>query len=142
LTHGAKFFTAGAPPAVSALISKLEGETVQTAPAGGANDRYHAVIRPVLEQKCYGCHGSEKQKGHFRLDDREQALKGGESGQTAIVPGDPLNSYLVKLILLPSDDDDVMPPEGKEPLTPEEMLAVIHWIREGAPFGSPQPPTK
>ena len=45
-----------------------------------------------------------------------------------------MKSNLLRLILLPEDHDDVMPPKGKAPLTPEEMLAVSRWIQAGAPF--------
>jgi len=30
--------------------------------------------------------------------------------------------------------DDVMPPEGKEPLTLEEIMTLLDWIRKGAVF--------
>ena len=36
--------------------------------------------------------------------------------------------------MLPRDHDDVMPPTGKEPLTTEEVVTLINWIQEGAPF--------
>jgi hypothetical protein len=88
-----------------------------------------------LETKCLQCHGEAKHKGGYRLDVSEMALKGGESGRAAIKPGDPLESNLVRLILLPRDSDDVMPPEGKEPLTSDEIMILIRWIQAGAPFG-------
>ena len=34
----------------------------------------------------------------------------------------------------PADDDDVMPPSGKDPLTAEEIVTLIRWIQSGAPF--------
>ena len=49
-------------------------------------------------------------------------------------PGDPLASNLVRLILLPSDDDEVMPPTGKGTLTPDEVLHLVRWIQQGAHF--------
>lgn len=70
-----------------------------------------------------------KAKGDYRLDDPVVALKGGESEKVAIKPGDPLGSEFVRLILLPPDDDDVMPPKGKEALTGEEVLTIIRWIQ-------------
>ncbi len=137
LTHGSKFLTAGAPRSVSGLLGALEAAPdVMPAVQPPGDDVYSTQIRPILERKCYGCHGPEKQKGHLRLDERATALSPGDSGNAAIVPGDPMHSELVKLILLPRDHDDVMPPDGKEPLTPEESLALVHWIQAGAAFGA------
>jgi hypothetical protein len=33
-------------------------------------------IRPLLEAKCYSCHGTEKQKSGYRLDVRSLAFAG------------------------------------------------------------------
>ena len=43
-------------------------------------------VRPILEQKCYACHGSKQQQSGLRLDDRQLALRGGDYGPV-IVPG-------------------------------------------------------
>lgn len=143
LTHGSKFLTAGAPHSVSGLIGHAEAASSASVNVGTlVHDPYLEHIQPVLERKCYSCHGEEKQKGHLRLDVRESALATNEDGKTAIVPGDPMRSEAVRLILLPREDEDAMPPEGKEPLTPEETLAVVHWIQGGAPFGGVPTPAK
>jgi len=42
-------------------------------------------IRPILENKCVSCHGSERQKGGLRLDTRALALKGGDSGPAMVL---------------------------------------------------------
>src|SRR6266568_6248037 len=43
-------------------------------------------IQPIFEASCFKCHGPEKPKSHFRLDNRAAALKGGENG-VDILPG-------------------------------------------------------
>ena len=57
-------------------------------------------IQPILSENCYACHGPDEEtvEGGLRLDVREKALKGGDSGP-GIVPGDPSASYMVKKIL-------------------------------------------
>jgi len=77
---------------------------------------------------------TEKQKGRYRLDQADIALKGGDSGKIAIKPGDPMESHLVRLILLPANHDDVMPPAGKQTLKSDEIMVLIDWIRNGATF--------
>ena len=57
----------------------------------------------------------------------------GESEEKPVVVGKPAESYLVKLIKMTEDDDDVMPPKGGT-LTPEEIALIEQWITEGAKF--------
>ncbi len=129
LTHGSKYLTANAPPWVREWIERAEGPTADAEPADG---EFAERIRPIFEEKCFSCHGPEKQRGDYRMDTAEGLFAAGESELDPIVAGRPLESYLVELVTLPSDDDLVMPPEGKEPLSPEETLAVIQWIWRGA----------
>jgi mono/diheme cytochrome c family protein len=87
-------------------------------------------IRPVLEQHCFKCHGSDKQKGGLRLDQKASVLKGGESGEPAIVPGDIGRSHLLQLIVS-TDPDEMMPPKG-ERLKAEQVALLNKWVETGA----------
>ena len=133
LTHGEGFLTLNAPGFLRDLTAK---GTTKPPIANGAThvSLYASVVRPAFEGKCYTCHGTEKQKGKFRLDQREALLKGGGSGEIAVTPGDIQKSRLMYHLLLPRDHDDAMPPKGKEPLTPAEIVAVAQWIQAGAKF--------
>ena len=96
-------------------------------------------IRPIFDQTCLRCHGPERPKSHFRLDNRESALKGGDNG-IDIIPGDssksPLVYYVARLI-----PDMEMPPEGKgRPLTEGQIAAFRKWIDDGAPWEATNPP--
>ena len=91
---------------------------------------FEARIRPVLVQKCYGCHNSKMPapKAELVLDSKEGLLKGGTSGP-AIVPGKPAESRLLK-VLSYSDPLAQMPPAGK---LPDAVLADFEqWIARGA----------
>lgn len=133
LTHGEGFLTLNAPPFVRDLLAKgTATASLATSATGGS--LYTSVVRPAFERRCYSCHGAEKQKGKFRLDQREPLLRGGDSGAIAVAPGDLQKSKLIYHLLLPRDHDDAMPPKGKEPLTPAEIVAVARWIQAGAKF--------
>lgn len=148
LTHGSDFLTAGAPQFIVRILRPAPQTPSPTATQGGTNlptaaassgqtsagRLYAEKIKPILESRCYSCHGPEKHKGDYRLDLKDQALRGGESGSPGITPGDPMKSNVLRLMLLPRDHDDAMPPEGKQALSPEEILTVAHWIQAGAPF--------
>ncbi len=60
-------------------------------------------------------------------------MQGGEnSGDKNIVPGKPAESVSMQFILLPEEDDDHMPPKGKDQLTMEESALIQWWIDQGA----------
>lgn len=141
LTHGSRYLTQNAPKFVKTLLEEAEPAAAKIEKSGSPGEGlFAAKVRPLLEARCLPCHGSEKHKGGYRLDMAETALKGGKSGLAAIKPGDPLASNLVRLILLPRESDEVMPPEGKEPLTSDEIMALIRWIQAGASFGEGNAP--
>lgn len=103
--------------------------------SGDANElspeaNFQVRVWPVLERSCVRCHGPEKQKSGLRLDSREAALKGGESGP-AVVIGKPAESLLIKLVRH-VEDDRVMPP--KDALEDSEIVALERWISDGAPW--------
>jgi formylglycine-generating enzyme required for sulfatase activity len=87
-------------------------------------------VQPILENSCVRCHGPEHPKGKFRMDTRENAMKGGSDG-LAIVPGDPGKSPLYMDTMLPMDADDKMPPKDENlPSDQKEILRL--WIAQGA----------
>ncbi len=47
--------------------------------ADAQTDFFEAKIRPVLATHCFECHGN-KDKGGLKLNSREAARKGGDSG--------------------------------------------------------------
>jgi hypothetical protein len=87
-------------------------------------------IQPILARSCHACHGPAKQRGGLRLDEATVALKGGNSG-AVLVAGDPLHSRLLQAVA-GLDPDLKMPPEGKTPLTAEEIGHIRAWIAQGA----------
>ncbi|MCR9202818.1 MAG: PSD1 and planctomycete cytochrome C domain-containing protein, partial [Planctomycetaceae bacterium] len=94
-----------------------------------ADSRYYtANVRPILVKHCARCH-MQKQQGDFRLTDRSSLLRGGESGQPAVVPGKPDESPLLDLVAA-SADDYRMPPLG-DGLSDEEVQVVRQWIASG-----------
>jgi len=92
-------------------------------------------IGPILAKSCLECHGPEKQKGKLRLDSKDTAFKGGDSGLAGIVPGKSADSRIYKVITLPKGHDDIMPPKG-EPLSKATTDLIKAWIDAGANWPS------
>ncbi|MCG3120739.1 MAG: hypothetical protein ALAOOOJD_03567 [bacterium] len=94
---------------------------------------YQDVVVPVLQAKCYVCHGPEKQKGGLRMDVAAEFQKGGKDG-AVFIAGRPEASEMLDRISLNLSDDDHMPPEGKPQLTENEIALLRWWIATGASF--------
>jgi mono/diheme cytochrome c family protein len=88
-------------------------------------------VRPLLTRTCFRCHGDEKQRGSLRLDQRDAALQGGDSGKSAIKPRDPAGSVLIQRITA-TDLKMRMPPKDDPRLSPAEIALLQRWIAEGA----------
>jgi hypothetical protein len=86
-------------------------------------------IQPLLAERCYSCHGADKQESGLRWDLKSSALKGGLSGP-AILPGDSANSRMIHLVA-GLDPELVMPQKGPR-LTPEQISLLRAWIDQGA----------
>src|SRR5262249_52458166 len=87
-------------------------------------------VYPVLQRGCLECHGPDKQRGGLRLDRRETALKGGESGP-AVVPGRPEQSELLRRPALPKGSDGAMRARAGA-LSRARVALGRPWIEQGA----------
>jgi hypothetical protein len=101
------------------------GRGISTTPVDFATS-----VRPLLAERCFGCHGPEQHESGLRLDVRDSAFRGGESGEPAIAPFAADESHLLHLVTS-SSRESRMPPEG-EPLTSEQIALLRTWIDQGA----------
>ena len=107
-----------------ALLTPLRGDETGV-------DFFERKIRPVLVGHCYSCHSAEamdsdKLKGGLRLDAKQSAFLGGDSGE-AIVPNDAQSSLLMSAL---NYDSLEMPPKGK---LPDHVVRNFEkWINDGA----------
>ena len=89
-------------------------------------------IQPILELNCVACHRDGYDKGGLRLDERELAFKGGDSG-AGIVAFRPKDSRVYTSTTLSPDDDGLMPPAKKGgPMEKEKIEMLARWIEQGA----------
>ncbi len=119
--------------AIAVMIHGLAGRAAGEEFSAEGIEFFEKRVRPVLIEHCHKCHSaeSEKLKAELRVDSREALLKGGESGQPAIVPGDVDKSRLIAAIRYLNVDLQ-MPPKNK---LPEAQVAdIVSWINMGAPW--------
>jgi cytochrome c553 len=121
--------------AAALVCAVLAGSGLRTVAAQDAANKpafYTEKVRPLLVTNCGKCHFDMNHKGGLSLATKESTLKGGRSG-AAIVPGDPANSLLVKLIRHEGPPDDPKPMPSKAPKMSDEDIATIEqWVKAGA----------
>ena len=111
------------------LAWAISSISLVAASLGDDTTDYLRDVRPMLERRCYSCHGNLQQKGGLRLDTAKAIRAGGDSGPS-VVPEDPTDGLLIEKVT-ESDPKLRMPPEG-EPLTVAEIAALRTWIAAGA----------
>ncbi len=96
---------------------------------------FEKEIYPIFVDKCVSCHGPQKQKGKYRIDTKEFALKAGKDG-ALIIPGSSEKSPLVHMVAGLIDEGLMPPPSDKPgesvPLTKEQIGLLRAWIDQGA----------
>ncbi len=128
ITHGEDYLT-------KSFSERNDKGTMITKPIPNVQEAvaYNDIIQPLLQARCYNCHGPNKQKGKLRLDEQSFIEKGGEDGKV-IIAGSAGESELIKRILLPADNKDHMPPKEKAQLTKEQIELLNWWVNSGADF--------
>lgn len=101
---------------------------------------YTKQVEPIFRQHCFGCHQGAKQLGSYVMTDYQSLVKGGETGDAAIVPGKPDESYLIDQIT-PHDGVAEMPKPPAKPISEIELELVRRWVAEGAVNDSFESPT-
>ena len=90
-------------------------------------------VLPILEQKCFPCHGDGQRVSDLDLSSRTGMLEGGVHGP-ALVPGDAQQSPLY--LRVSGMEAPVMPMGGS--LSDEEIWVLRDWIDQGAKWDGPE----
>jgi dipeptidyl aminopeptidase/acylaminoacyl peptidase len=119
----------------AALGSRIEAAEEQKLPPAGESISYFREVRPIFQTHCQGCHQPAKPMGDLVMTHFEGLLKGGESGEPAIVPGKPAASKLVAQIT--PDGGKAEMPKDKPPLSETDIQLISRWIAAGAKDDTP-----
>ena len=92
--------------------------------------------RHLLAQKCFVCHGPDRnsedaQGTDLRLDLREVALE-----YDAFIPGESAASEMMTRVTSQDPDSQMPPPSHGEPLSQDEVGVLRRWIQAGAVYES------
>ena len=99
--------------------------------AGGA-PTFSRDIQPLLARHCVVCHGPNKAEAGLRLDLAERVYTQLDTGTTAVVPGNPNASELLRRVTS-ADESERMPADG-ERLSDDDIATLRQWIQDGGRF--------
>jgi len=97
---------------------------------------FEQAVLPILQSHCIDCHGPDAAEADLRLDTLTHALRGGDSGEAAIVPGASDKSYLIARVVH-DDDSKRMPPETSR-IDDDEIAILKAWIDDAPAWRSAQ----
>ncbi len=120
LTHGADYLN---------FPDKIEIEEDVQAVITDSTAYFQLAVRPILEKKCVSCHKKDKAKGDLIL-----ASNPNTTSDVWVSKHANFNEMLAEMaqrIDLPITDKEHMPPRGKEPLEPQEIVILRNWINAG-----------
>jgi hypothetical protein len=122
----------------TALIAKAESHRHE-GPTWDKTVDFTRDIYPLLKSRCFACHsGSDPESGH-RLDIRRELL-GYSTGEVFAEPGASRHSRLIKAVAS-ADEENRMPPDGKDPLTDDQVAMLRAWIDQGMKWNHELLPT-
>jgi hypothetical protein len=118
------------------------GQTV-TNPGPGASRaadepvEFNRDIRPILSDKCFTCHGPDKERRLSKVRfDIEAEAKQDLGGRFAIVPGDPAKSEMIRRITAAEPARRMPPASSGRTLTSNDIQLIQKWIEQGAKWES------
>ena len=97
---------------------------------------FNRQVRPILAAHCFKCHGPDEnaREAGLQLDVREVAVGKLESESTAITPGKPEASELIRRIFSADADARMPPPSADKALSTAQKQILRQWIAEGAAY--------
>ncbi len=110
--------------------------SLSVAAARGGEVDYQRDVVPLLHQYCIDCHGPDVAEANLRLDSVLGSLRGGDSGEAAVVPGASDQSYLIAKVLH-AEPSERMPPDSP-PLDDDEIAALRAWIDDAPAWSAAQ----
>ena len=98
-----------------------------------AEAHFALKVLPVMQQKCFACHGDDKDEleGGLDMTSLDELLFGGDGYENVLVPGSPDESAMIQAILW-QDEDLEMPPKENDRLNQQQIDDVRKWIEGGA----------
>ena len=102
-------------------------------PARADSVSFSEDVMPILEHQCLECHtpgGPGFMESGLDLSTYDGVMQGTSYG-VVVIPGQPMNSNLVRVIM-GQVDPSIRMPQYRRPLPPRMTETIMRWVGEGA----------
>ncbi len=94
-------------------------------------------VAPILVENCIACHNPRKSESKYVMTTFAQLAKGGQQGEgITLEPGKPDESRFIELV---RHDGQPRMPYKQDPLPPEKIATLEHWVTQGAKYDGGAP---
>ncbi len=110
-------------------------DTDASSPAAESKDvNFHTEVLPILMEHCLQCHNQEFHCGNLRLETKQLAGRGGDSGRPILGGTLETNELYARIS---SDERTYRMPKNAPSLEPDEIEAIRRWVEQGTPWPTP-----
>lgn len=117
--------------ATSTTGSTPGGTTTAAGTTGGSAGSGYTAVASIFSGSCMPCHNSSNHKAGLDLTTYDSAMKGTKEGPI-VKAGDSKNSDLLKYL---SGEKKPQMPQGRPPLSADQIKTITDWIDAGAKNG-------
>ncbi len=101
--------------------------------AEGEVPSYEVHMAPLIKRYCQSCHRAGKKNNNYLMDTYENVMKSGDNADKNIIPGDIINSHMIKQLNREDLGDAGGPMPPTKALKPEIVDIFTRWVAGGAP---------
>lgn len=96
---------------------------------------FNRDVRPILSDKCFSCHGPDRnqRKGELRLD-TQAGILGTAEKPGPLIPGSPESSELFRRIVSQVPEEQMPPGDSGRILSEHEVAVLKKWIEQGGVY--------
>jgi hypothetical protein len=122
---------------VAAILAAIAPSVALAGESGEASRiDFNRDVRPILSEKCFACHGFDKNKREagLRLDTKAGLFSPPKpDSPVPVIAGKPDESELIDRVTSDQDERRMPPPKkGGKTLTPKQVETLRRWVAEGA----------
>ena len=117
----------------SEIPAEVASANAVPALAEGEVPSYEVHVAPLFKRYCQSCHRPGKKNNNYLMDSYENVMKSGDNADLNIIPGDVINSHLIKMINREDLGEQGGPMPPTKALKPEIIDIFTRWIAGGAP---------
>ena len=121
----------------AACVAQAVSEASGRSPRGKTAVDFARVIRPLLSDRCFRCHGPDAaaRQADLRLDVRRQAVAQRDGGPV-IIARQPRQSRLLQRVRSADPEQRMPPPDSGLSLSDDEIQSLERWIAQGAEYAT------